>query len=235
MAAITDVPSILNDNNGNVRKWGTQLLAIADYSTAMPDPFFDTATNKPNQLPEGFKVMGYISTDGAKMSRGIESADTSAVQDLEPVRSDITGRTRTLQLTFLEMNAWVKALAHGLPVSQWPANKDEGFEFTDEKTTEFPYYRLIWIGQDGVGDAAHYRIEAGYRVKVTNQGDNTKNRSDAEGEDQTFTFFQDPKTGKAFYEGEKIAKAGAALRADVSQSQPVSDQAASSESQPVAD
>ena len=169
MAAITDVPSILNDNNGNVRKWGTQLLAIADYSTAMPDPFFDTATNKPNQLPEGFKVMGYISTDGAKMSRGIESADTSAVQDLEPVRSDITGRTRTLQLTFLEMNAWVKALAHGLPVSQWPENKDEGFEFTDEKTTEFPYYRLIWIGQDGVGDAAHYRIEAGYRVKVTYQ------------------------------------------------------------------
>ena len=53
------------------------------------------------------------------------------------------------------MNAWVKALAHGLPVSQWPENKDEGFEFTDGKTTEFPYYRLIWIGQDGVGDAAH--------------------------------------------------------------------------------
>ena len=45
----------------------------------------------------------------------------------------------------------------------------------------------------------------------------------------------DPKTGKVFYEGEKIAKAGAALRADVSQPQPVSDQAASSESQPVAD
>ena len=100
-------------------------------------------------------------------------------------------------------DAWVKALAHGLPVSQWPENKDEGFEFTDGKTTEFPYYRLIWIGQDGVGDAAHYRIEAGYRVKVSNQGDSTKNRSDAEGEDQTFTFFQDPKTGKVFYEARR--------------------------------
>ena len=44
------------------------------------------------------------------------------------------------------------------------------------------------------------------------------NSSDAEGEDQTFTFFQDPKTGKVFYEGEKIAKAGAAHQADVSQS-----------------
>ena len=100
------------------------------------------------------------------MSRGIESADTSAVQDLEPVRSDITGRTRTLQLTFLEMNAWVKALAHGLPVSQWPENKDEGFEFTDEKTTEFPYYRLIWIGQAGVRSGSVLRVTAGRRLTL---------------------------------------------------------------------
>ncbi|MEO5538421.1 hypothetical protein ABJC08_02845, partial [Bifidobacterium adolescentis] len=78
-------------------------------------------------------------------------------------------------------------------------------------------------GQDGVGDAAHYRIEAGYRVKVTNQGDTTKNRSDAEGEDQTFTFFQDPKTGKVFYEGEKIAKTNAVDHQDLSSSEPVSD------------
>lgn len=141
--AATDVVSILNDNNRNVRKWGTQLLAIADYSTAMPADFFDAATNKPNALPEGFKVLGYISTDGAKMSRGIESSDTNAVQDLEPVRSDITGRTRTLQVVFLEMNAWVKALAHGLPVSKWPTKADDGFEFTDGEATDFPYYRLI--------------------------------------------------------------------------------------------
>lgn len=205
--AATDVASILNDNNKNVRKWGTQLLAIADYATEMPTAFFDDTTGKPNALPEGFKVLGYISTDGAKMSRSTESSDVNAVQDLEPVRSDITSRNRTLQLTFLEMNAWVKALAHGLPVSQWPAKNDEGFEFTDGETSDFPYYRLIWLGQDGVGADAHYRVEVGYRVKVTNQGDNTKNRSDAEGEDQTFTFFRDPKTNKTFYEGEKIAKA----------------------------
>ena len=85
----------------NVRKWGTQLLAIADYSTAMPDPFSTPQPTNRISCPRA-SVMGYISTDGAKMSRGIESADTSAVQDLEPVRSDITGRTRTLQLTFLK-------------------------------------------------------------------------------------------------------------------------------------
>ena len=101
----------------------------------------------------------------------------------------------------------MKALAHGLPVSKWPTKADDGFEFTDGEATDFPYYRLIWLGQDGVGADAHYRIEAGYRVKVTNQGDSTKNRSDAENEDQTFTFFRDPKTGKVFYEGERIAKA----------------------------
>ena len=42
--AATDVASILNDNNKNVRKWGTQLLAIADYATEMPTEFFDDAT-----------------------------------------------------------------------------------------------------------------------------------------------------------------------------------------------
>ena len=33
---IEDLAKILDDNNKLVHKWGTQLLAIADYSTPMP-------------------------------------------------------------------------------------------------------------------------------------------------------------------------------------------------------
>lgn len=205
--AATDVVSILNDNNGNVRKWGTQLLAVADYSTAMPSKFFDDTTNKPNALPGGFKILGYISTDGMKISRSIDSSDVSAVQDLEPVRSDITSKTRTLQVTFLEMNAWVKGLAHGVPVAQWPSDKNAGFEYSDGAITDFPYLRLIVLMQDGTGVGAHYRVEAGYKVKVTNQGDLTHSRSDAEGEETTFTFYRDPTANKSFYEGEKVSTA----------------------------
>lgn len=203
--AATDVVSILDDNNGNIRKWGTQLLALADYSTAMPSEFFDRTTNKPNALPHGFKILGYISTDGMKISRSIDSSDVSAVQDLEPVRSDITGKTRTLQVTFLEMNAWVKAVAHGVPVAQWPADKNNGFEYSDGAISDFPYYRLLVLMQDGTGVGAHYRVEAGYKVKVTNQGDLTHSRSDAEGEETTFTFYRDPAVNKSYYEGEKVS------------------------------
>lgn len=205
--AATDVVSILDDNNGNVRKWGTQLLAVADYSTAMPSSFFDDTTKKPNALPKGFKILGYISTDGMKISRSIDSSDVSAVQDLEPVRSDITSKTRTLQVTFLEMNAWVKGLAHGVSVSQWPSDKNGGFEYSDGAITDFPYLRLIVLMQDGTGVGAHYRVEAGYKVKVTNQGDLTHSRSDAEGEETTFTFYRDPTANKSFYEGETVSTA----------------------------
>lgn len=196
-----DVASITNTNNKMVRKWGTQLLAVADYSTAMPASFFDT-DGRPAALPNGFKVLGYITTDGITVSRSIDSEDTNMVQDLEPVRSDVTGRTRTLKCTFGEMNAWVKALAHGVPVAQWPENKDGDWEYTDGKIADFPYLRVIIIMQDGVGDDARYRVEAAYRAKISDQGDVTKNRSDAEGEDTTFTCFRDPVTDKSYYEGE---------------------------------
>lgn len=203
---IEDLAKILGDNNTLVHKWGTQLLALADYSTPMPGKFFDTATGKPLTLPEGFKILGYITTDGQQSSRSIESSDTNMVQDLEPVRTDMTGRTRTLHVNFGESNAWVKGLAHGKPVSAWPSAKDADWEYTDGEVTDMPYYRLLTIAQDGVGDDATYRIQAGYRVKVTDQGDQTLNRSDVEVEDTTFGFYKDPASGKTFTEAQSKAK-----------------------------
>ena len=195
---IVDLAKILDDNNKLVHKWGTQLLAIADYSTPMPEKFFDTTTGK---------ILGYITTDGQQMSRSIESSDTNMVQDLEPVRTDMTGRTRTLHVNFGESNAWVKGLAHGKPVSAWPSDKDADWEYTDGEVTDMPYYRLLTIAQDGVGGDATYRIQAGYRVKVTDQGDQTLNRSDVEVEDTTFGFYKDPDSGKTFTEAQSKAKA----------------------------
>lgn len=206
---IDDLAKILDDDNTLVHKWGTQLLAIADYSTPMPDKFFDTITGKPLTLPAGFKILGYITTDGQQSSRSIESSDTNMVQDLEPVRTDMTGRTRTLHVNFGESNAWVKGLAHGKPVSAWPADKDADWEYTDGEVTDMPYYRLLTIAQDGVGDDATYRIQAGYRCKVTDQGDQTLNRSDSEVEDTTFGFYKDPESGKTFTEAQSKAKKAA--------------------------
>ena len=65
----------------------------------------------------------------------------------------------------------------------------------------------LTIAQDGVGGDATYRIQAGYRVKVTDQGDQTLNRSDVEVEDTTFGFYKDPDSGKTFTEAQSKAKA----------------------------
>lgn len=200
--AENDVASRLNDNNRNVRKWGTQLLAIADYSTPIPEKFFNE-DGTPADFGDAFKVMGYITTDGITNSQDSDTSDTNMVQDIEPVRSDISSKTRTLQVTFGEMNAWVKALAHGLPVSAWPADKDGDWEYEDGELADNPYYRLLILAQDGVGSEARYRVEFAYRAKVSDYGDRTMNREDAEGEDRTFTCFKDPAVNKSYYEGER--------------------------------
>lgn len=202
-----EVTKQMVDNNANIRKWGAQVLALADTDTDIPDKIFDDKTGKPIKLPDTFKVLGYITTDGVSLARSIESSDTTMVQDLEPVRTDMTGRNRTLHVTFGEMNAWVKALAHGLPVREWPTDRDGDFDYSDGEIADFPYYRLIALYQDGVGDDAVYAADIGYRVKVTDQGDVTKNRTDSEGEDTTFTFFKDPTVGKSYREASSRAKA----------------------------
>lgn len=204
----TDVASMLNDTNTNIRKYGTQLLAIADYDTAAPEEFWNT-DGTPKPVPDGYKIMGYITTDGIRQTRSITTNNTEMVQDIDPVRTDVTARTHTLQVEFGEANAWTKAAAHGVPVSEWPEEKDGDWEYTDSQVSDFPYVRLLILMQDGVGDDAHYAIEFAYRAKITAQGNRQANRTAVDGEDMTFTLFRDPETDKIYYEsGHKAKKPG---------------------------
>lgn len=205
MSGVADVQSMLNDNNKNIRKFGTALLAVADYSTPAITEFWN-ADGTPKALPQGYKALGYITTDGIKMQRSITTANTEMLQDLEPVRTDITAKTRTLQVQFGEANAWTKALAAGLPVSQWSQTKDADWEFTDGQIHDFPYLRLLLLMQDGIGNDAFYRVEYAYRAKITAQGDQTKSRTAVEEEDMTFTVFRDPAANASYYTGQKQYK-----------------------------
>lgn len=212
---ITDVASMLNDTNTNIRKYGTQLLAIADYDTAAPDEFWNT-DGTPKPVPDGYKIMGYITTDGIRQTRSITTNNTEMVQDIDPVRTDVTARTHTLQVEFGEANAWTKAAAHGVPVSEWPTDKDGDWEYTDSTVSDFPYVRLLVLMQDGVGDAAHYKVEFAYRAKITAQGNRQANRSNVDSEDMTFTLFRDPVANKVYYEAGHAAKPAGHASADAS-------------------
>lgn len=193
------VANQLADNSTYVRKHGTAILALADYSTPMPAAFFDATTGLPIKLPDGFKNMGYVSTKGFTAKKDSKSDDTTMLQDLDPVRSDLSSSSRTLAVEFGEMSAWVKSLMAGLPVSAWPAQNGAKWSIDEKGASESPYYRLLLLSQDGVGDQATYRAEAAYRVKITDFGDRTLNRGDAETENPTFTVYKDPARNGASY------------------------------------
>lgn len=196
------VSSMLADDNRLVQKHGTQILAIADYSAAVPTSWFAAPTTGglvlPNALPAGYKNMGFITTDGITESNDVSTSDVMMVQSIEPVRSDIDSITKTLGVTFGESSAWTQALAQQIPVGQWPADKTAAWEYHDGGRTEFPYYRLFILTQDGEGDGAIYRAEYAYRAKITDRGDRTLQRSDAEQIELTFTCYVDPVAGRSY-------------------------------------
>lgn len=189
------VTSTMQTDNRLVSKHGNQMLAIADYSTPPLETLF-TQEGEPTPLPALFRQMGYITTDGVKQGNDISSSDTNMVQDLDPVRSDIESVTRTIDVTFGEASSWVNALLHGLPVASWSAKKTDAWDFTFGEVVDPPFYRLLFLSQDGVGDQTRYRVEQAYRAKVTNLGERTLNRSDAESFPFTFGLYKDPATNK---------------------------------------
>ncbi|WP_146244940.1 hypothetical protein [Curtobacterium sp. MCBD17_028] len=200
-----DVASQLANDNRFIRKHGTQIFAIADYSAAVPEDWFGapdatTGVILPIALPEGYFNMGYITTDGIKDANNVSASAVNMVQDLDPVRNDIDGMTKTLDVTFGESNAWTRALAHGIPVADWPASKTVGYEYHDGDKADFPFYRGLILTQDGVGSSRFYRVEFAYRMQVTDIADRTLNRTDVEATGRTFTCLRDPEVGRSYTE-----------------------------------
>lgn len=185
----------LQTDNRLVTKHGNQLLAIMDYSTPPLATLF-TEAGEPTALPTTARQMGYITTDGVKQGNDVSSNDLNMVQDLDPVRSDIESVARTIGVTFGEASSWVNALLHGLPVSEWPEKKTDAWDFEFGEVADPPFYRLLFLSQDGIGDQIRYRVEQAYRVKVTNLGERTLNRADAEQFEFTFGLYKDPATNK---------------------------------------
>lgn len=155
----------------NVRKWRRMLMAIADTTVEPPTTFFNATTHLPTPLTTGFKDMGYVTTDGITQTDELSTEDTEMLQDLVPVRTDLTGRKQSLQVAFGEGTPWVNALWHGLPVSSWPATNDGPWLYDDASVTEFPPYRIWLIGQDGLGANAIYRAEFAYKAVLIKKTD----------------------------------------------------------------
>lgn len=195
---IADVQQYMQNDPGSVRKHATMVLAIADYSTPAPEKFFGD-DGLPFQLPDGYKQMGYVTTKGVVEKRSVKTDDTTMMQDLEPVRSDLSSSTRQIDVTFGEANAFTEALRAGLPVASWPESKNsKTWAYTERGLSQLPLYRIYLIAQDGVGADAVYRVEFAYKTTISGFGDRTLDRPDTEDLGFTFDVLTDEKTGKQY-------------------------------------
>lgn len=192
-----DVQTMLTTNENNVRKWGTQLLALMAPDAPVPTSFFGETDHLPI-LPEDALQMGFITTDGISAEDSISTEPTNMLQSLEPVRQDLTGIEKSLTVAFGEDNAFVQALWHGTPFEDFPEQAGNPWSFDDGEISQYPYYRLLIIGQDGVGSNARYRVEFAYRATLTAKESRTMNRSDAETYGFTFGLFRDPVIGRSY-------------------------------------
>lgn len=190
--------SILEVDNSLVRKWGRLLVALQDYSAAVPASFFTTEEHTPI-LPAGAKQLGFITTDGVTLGRSVSSTDTSMLQWTEPVRSDKESDVSTIACAFGEAtNGYVQAVYAGKPVAEFPASEKAPISSSIGDVDEFPLYRVHLLGVDGVGDQAVYRYIYGYRGKVTAVTDRTLARANPETIGFTLTLYKDPVASKVY-------------------------------------
>jgi hypothetical protein len=199
-----DVISQINSDNRNIRKHRSNLLALADYSSELPDfaDLFTVTGTAPDQVREpldistvGAKSPGFITVDGVGYTSEVSSEDTEMNQELEPVRSDITSIVKSLTVTYGEANSWTKGLYYFAPVVDWSTTKDGSYFFHDGQYSEPPFMRAYYLSQEGVGDATKYRLEVFSRIRLDGLGDRTMNRNDPETTQFTFKAFRDPVVG----------------------------------------
>ena len=189
---------LLKVDDSLVRKWGRLLLALEDYSAAVPQSFFTTNDHTPI-LPPTAKQLGFITTDGVTFGRSISSTDTNMLQWTDPVRSDKESDVVTIACAFGEAtNAYVNAVYEGKQVSAFPSSPKAPIVVHGGEIDEFPDYRVHLLGVDGVGDKAVYRYLYGYKGKVTAVTDRTLARSNPETIGFTITLSKDAATKRVF-------------------------------------
>lgn len=196
-------------NNNAVRKWGVQKFVLIPYGTILTELIGVDGT--PIAVPAGGLDLGYITTEGTSTADSISSEGTQMLQTLEEVRSDLTGRAKTLTGTWGERNAWTKALEAGVPLEDFPIDKYGPTSFKHgEKVADFPYYAGLLYKIDGVGAKAVYGVEHFPRIKPSTLTDRTRNRSAVDGLGVTFGIFKDDAAGYSHWDVEGGPGIGAA-------------------------
>jgi hypothetical protein len=167
--------------NQLIRKGLDGSVFVAPFTADAIDTLTDDADMLLKALPTGYDDLGWLSEDGAQYSSDVETSDITGWGGIEPLRSDITQDTTTLEVAALETKLITIGLYTGADTSTITANATTG-EVSIEKPARpsVRYYRVLSIAVD-LSDAGEIYIARFLpRARVTDKSDQPHQSSDDE-------------------------------------------------------
>lgn len=195
-----------SDNPNLVRKILEAVAFVApedgDEISALTD-----ATGGLVAIPTNYLPVGLVTPDGYTFGDDTTTEDVAALGYTSPVRTDITGQTRTVAFTALEaLKKSLLELAYGVDLSgvTQSASGEIVFDHPDRPLQRF--YRLLVIGRDGSGSGEWFRAKWFPRASITSFPEEVWSSADPVQFPITLSTYVDEEVGT----GERDFIAGAA-------------------------
>jgi hypothetical protein len=176
---------------------GDVIVWLATQNTAGPVTGFEDITTL-----TGYYCAGWVDTSGYIFKLDETVKDIPAAGTLTPIRTILTGGSKTVQATFLEgMNPYVRALYDDVPifpVTTSPLKPSATPPYIATYTIPDPpadnRYAMIWDSIDGTKAMRLYAPN----VKVTARGNDQVQQADVESLDITVTMYPGNVAGSIF-------------------------------------
>ena len=160
-------------------------------------------------IPTTYLPVGMVTPDGYTFGRDTTSEDVEALGYASPVRTDITGATRTVGFTALEAyRRTLLELVYGLDLSTVEADVNGELTWDHPDRPMQRYYRLLVIGRDGGGNREWFRGKFFPRVSISEFPEEVWSAADASQYEITLSTFVDETIGTG--ERDFIAGTGSA-------------------------
>lgn len=193
--------SIAVKNNDLIRKALQGSVFIAPVSTTaltMATLFDATTGDLKSPIVTGYVDLGWTTDDGAVASRSVDRTTITGWGSNLPLRTDITGDTKTVKVVCQETKAQTLALFSGVTVASLTPDATNGVvEIAEPLIAAQLSYRLLVLAVDEDNDGEFVIADFYPNAQVTDFGDQSFDKADPILFDVTFTAYEDATLGYA--------------------------------------
>lgn len=166
---------IAGQNTANIRKAvnGGVHIALASADALDRATLFDVTTGALQALPTGYSALGLLTTDGAKIAKGVTTSEIASWQSAVSTRVDITKTTVTVTFECQETNLQTLALFLGVDPATISTTPDASGSIEMAEGIDSNYYRVAIFGVDLTNGEETVVCRFLPRARVTDYHDQT--------------------------------------------------------------